>query len=71
MSLLNAIADEVTAVYAAEGYFLARVFVPNQEVKDATVEMVISEGKINKVLVQGNKKLSTEQLQTTNEESAG
>jgi hemolysin activation/secretion protein len=63
MSLLNAIADEVTAVYAAEGYFLARVFVPNQEVKDATVEMVISEGKINKVLVQGNKQLNTEQLQ--------
>jgi hemolysin activation/secretion protein len=62
MSLLNAIADEVTAVYVAEGYFLARVFVPNQEVKDATVEMVISEGRIDKVLVQGNKKLSTEKL---------
>jgi hemolysin activation/secretion protein len=62
MSLLNAIADEVTAVYAAEGYFLARVFVPNQEVKDATVEMVISEGRVNKILVQGNKTLSTEKL---------
>jgi len=63
MNILNAIADEITAVYAAEGYFLARVLVPNQVVKDATVEMVISEGKINKVLVRGNKKLSTEKFQ--------
>ena len=63
MKILNAIADEVAAVYATEGYLLVRVFVPNQEVKDATVEMVISEGRINKVLVQGNKKLSTEKFQ--------
>ena len=60
MNILNAIADEITAVYAAEGYFLARVLVPNQVVKDATVEMGISEGRIDKVLVQVNKKLSTE-----------
>ena len=63
MNILNAIANEITAVYAAEGYFLARVLVPNQVVKDATVEMVISEGRIDKVLVQGNKKLSTKVLQ--------
>jgi len=62
MSILNAIADEITALYATEGYLLVRVFVPNQEVKDATVEMVISEGKVNKVFVVGNKKLSTEKL---------
>jgi len=63
MNILNAIANEVVAVYATEGYLLVRVFVPNQEIKDATVEMVISEGRINKVLVQGNKKLSTEKFQ--------
>jgi len=63
LSILNAIANEVAAVYATEGYLLVRVFVPNQEVKDATVEMVISEGRINKVLVQGNKNLSTEKFQ--------
>jgi hemolysin activation/secretion protein len=63
MSILNTIADEIAAVYATEGYLLVRVFVPNQEVKDETVEMVISEGRINKVFVVGNKKLSTEKLQ--------
>ena len=63
MSMLNAIADEITALYATKGYLLAHAFVPNQEVKDATVEIVISEGKVNNVLVVGNKKLSAEKLQ--------
>ena len=63
LSILNAIANEVTAVYATEGYLLARAFIPKQEVKDSTVEIVIYEGKINKVLVQGNKNLSTEKFQ--------
>ena len=63
LSMLNAIADEITALYASEGYLLARALVPKQEVKDSTVEIVIYEGKINKVLVQGNKKLSTEKFQ--------
>ena len=63
MSILNTIADEIAAVYATEGYLLVRVLIPNQEVKDETVEIVISEGRINKVFVVGNKKLSTEKLQ--------
>ena len=63
LSILNAIADQITAVYATEGYLLARAFIPKQEVKDSTVEIVIYEGKINKVLVQGNKNLSTEKFQ--------
>jgi len=63
LSILNAMANEVTAVYATEGYLLARAFIPKQEVKDSTVEIVIYEGKINKVLVQGNKNLSTEKFQ--------
>ena len=63
LSILNAIANEITAVYATEGYLLARAFIPKQEVKDSTVEIVIYEGKINKVLVQGNKNLSTEKFQ--------
>ena len=63
LGMLNAMANEITAVYATEGYLLARALVPKQEVKDSTVEIVIYEGKINKVLVQGNKKLSTEKFQ--------
>ena len=60
LSILNAMADKISAIYASEGYLLARVFIPNQEIKDGTVEMVISEGRINKVFVQGNKKLGKE-----------
>ena len=62
MSILNAIAKEVSALYAAEGYLLTRVFVPNQKVEDGMVEMVISEGRINKIFVTGNKKLNKEKF---------
>ena len=62
MSILNTMADKITALYATEGYLLTRVFVPNQEISDSTVKMVISEGRINEVLVQGNEKLSAEQF---------
>ena len=62
MSILNTMADKITALYATEGYLLTRVFVPNQEIADSTVKMVIAEGRINEVLVQGNEKLNAEQF---------
>jgi len=62
LSMLNAMADEISALYASEGYLLARAFIPKQEVENSTVEITIYEGKINQVLVQGNKKLSTEKI---------
>ena len=63
LSILNAIANEITAVYATEGYLLARAFIPKQEVKDSTVEIVIYEGKINKVLVQDEAVLKEQTLE--------
>jgi len=49
LGMLNTMANEITALYATEGYLLARAFVPKQKVKDSTVEIVIYEGKINVV----------------------
>ena len=63
LSMLNAMADEISALYASEGYLLARAFIPKQEIKDNTVEITIFEGRINKVVVQGNKKLSKESFE--------
>ena len=37
-------------MYVAEGYLLAHAFIPQQEVKDSTVEIVIYEGKITLTL---------------------
>jgi len=63
LSMLNAMADKITAFYASEGYLLARAFIPKQEIKDNTVVITIFEGRINKVIVQGNKKLSKESIE--------
>jgi len=62
LGMLAIMADEVSAFYATEGYLLARALIPKQKVKGGIVEMVITEGRINKVTVQGNKKLSKENL---------
>jgi len=62
LGTLTIMADKVSAFYASEGYLLATAFIPKQEVKDGIVEMVITEGRVNKVIVQGNKKLSEEKF---------
>ena len=62
LSSLNDMADEISAFYASEGYLLARAFIPKQEIKNNTAIITIFEGRINKVFVQGNKKLSTKSI---------
>mgnify|MGYP001958619607 FL=1 len=58
LKMLNDMADKISAFYASEGYLLARAFIPKQEIKDNTAVITIYEGRINKVIVQGNEKLS-------------
>jgi len=58
LKMLNDMADKISAFYASEGYLLARAFIPKQEIKDNTAVITIYEGRINKVIIQGNEKLS-------------
>ena len=62
LNILNNLADEISAFYASEGYLLARAFIPKQEIKDYTAVITIFEGRINKVVVQGNEKVSKESI---------
>ena len=62
LGTLTILADKVSAFYASEGYLLATAFIPKQEVKDGIVEIIITEGRVNKVIVQGNKKLDEEKF---------
>jgi hemolysin activation/secretion protein len=62
LNILNNLADEISAFYASEGYLLARAFIPKQEIKDYTAVITIFEGRINKVIVQGNEKVSKESI---------
>jgi hemolysin activation/secretion protein len=49
-----AIADAVQSRYRDEGYFLARTIVPAQEIKDGRVRLVVLEGYISDVQVEGD-----------------
>jgi hemolysin activation/secretion protein len=45
----------ITRKYREEGYLLAWAYIPPQEVKDGVVEVAIVEGRVDKVVVGGNK----------------
>ena len=62
LTILNTMANKISALYSTKGYLLARAFVPKQEIVDGIVEIIITEGRINEVLVQGSKKLSKEKI---------
>ena len=62
LSKLNDMAKEISAFYASEGYLLARAFIPKQEIKNETAIITIYEGRINKVFVQGHKKLNSKSI---------
>lgn len=47
-------AREITKFYQEAGYFLARAYVPAQEVRDGVVEIIVLEGRLGEVMVDGN-----------------
>ncbi len=62
MGLLLLMAQEITSFYGSNGYFLARAYIPAQKIKDGVVSLQISEGKIGKIEITGNKKVDAEEL---------
>ena len=48
---LQRAADVVTRHYRDRGYFVARAYIPAQEIKDGIVEITVLEGKIDRVSV--------------------
>jgi hemolysin activation/secretion protein len=56
---LRGITDALHGLYDAKGYFLVRVQVPTQDIKDGVVHLKVVEGHIGQVRVEGNKHYST------------
>ena len=50
------LADEVTAYYRRKGYTLAAAFVPAQKISSGTVRLEIVEGRLGKIIPEGNKR---------------
>ena len=59
LGILSLMANEITAEYAIKGYFLTRAFVPQQEMVDGIVKIQVLEGRIGKVIIEGNKRYNS------------
>ena len=53
LSMVWAFAQEITARYQAEGYFLSRAYVPAQEIEDGIITIGVIEGYIGDINVEG------------------
>lgn len=62
LGILTLYANEVTAAYAAKGYFLARAFIPAQEIQNGVILLQIIEGKLGNIEVKGNERNPSEQF---------
>lgn len=51
---IEEIAESITTYYRKRGFFLAKAFVPSQDVNDGVVGLTILEGVLGKVTVAGN-----------------
>lgn len=55
---IQQVADAVTQIYRADGYFLARAIVPAQDVADGVVTLQVLEGRLGDTLAENNEMYS-------------
>ncbi len=60
---LGAAADRITAHYRANGYFVARAYLPEQDIRDGVVEITVLEGRLGKLTIDNRSLLDDSALQ--------
>ncbi len=58
---LRAMASKITTHYAKNGYFVARAYLPAQQIADNTVTIEVSEGQYGKIILRNQSTLSDNQ----------
>lgn len=53
------IANRITAHYRNDGYVLSQAVVPQQQIRDGVVQILVVEGRINRVIIKDQGKLSS------------
>ena len=53
---IDAIAEQLTIYYRKRGFFLTKIYIPAQEVRDGVVGLTVLEGKLGSVSVSGNQR---------------
>lgn len=59
---IEEIAEEITTYYRNHGFFLAKAFLPSQDVHDGVVGLTVLEGVLGKVTIAGNDLYRTDYL---------
>jgi len=56
---LRNIADAITKLYLQQGYITSRAVLADQEIKDGVVKIIVVEGSLAKIEVEGNQRLNS------------
>jgi hemolysin activation/secretion protein len=64
MAQMEEMCQAIQKKYARKGYFLARAYLPEQDLQEGKLKVVVIEGKLGDVTVIGNKHYSTEFIQS-------
>jgi len=51
---MQLLTDRITLTYKEQGYFLARCYIPKQDIKDGVLKLMVAEGVLDKIQVTGN-----------------
>ena len=51
---MQLLTDRITLTYKEQGYFLARCYIPKQDIKDGVLKLMVAEGILDKIQVTGN-----------------
>ena len=59
---LNEIAGAVTLYYRNKGYFLAQAYIPEQDINQGLIRVIVLEGTLNSLQIQNNSAVSDERI---------
>jgi len=62
LGILHLIAQEITSLYAEEGYILSRAYVPEQEIVNGAVTLQVVEGRLGALEVTGAERFDREDI---------
>lgn len=51
---MQILTDRITLTYKEQGFFLARCYIPKQDIKDGVLKLMVAEGVLDKIQVTGN-----------------
>jgi hemolysin activation/secretion protein len=58
LSQLQAMAQQITGYYRANGYFVAQAYLPAQDIQDSTVTITVNEGRYGNIELRNSARLS-------------